>query len=101
MRKRELAVPHGVVDFASDDQASDGRFNGDPVAIAGAQRVEVGGIDQQRAIGIIAAPRRIARYLIGIEHAPLPGSQHEGKFLRRAGGCGIEARSERRREFHP
>lgn len=31
LRKRELTAPHGVVDLASE--ASDGRFNGDPVVI--------------------------------------------------------------------
>ncbi len=41
MRKRELAVPHGVVDLATDDETSDRRFNGDPVAIAGTQLAEV------------------------------------------------------------
>jgi hypothetical protein len=33
VRKRELTAPHGVVDLASDNEASDGRFNGDPVVI--------------------------------------------------------------------
>src|SRR5204863_4783339 len=87
--KRELAVPHGLVDLASNDQAPDSRFNGDPVAIPGAQRAEVSRIDQQRAIRIVAAPRRIAKDLISIEHAPLPGSQHERKLFRRTGGLGI------------
>ena len=90
MRQRQLALAHGIVGLAAGDEPPDRRFDRKPVTIAGAQLIEVGRIDQQRAIGIVTTPRRVAEDLIGIEHAPLPGSQHQGKFLRRAGAFGVE-----------
>src|SRR3954470_9123160 len=90
MRQGQLALSHRAVELAARDETPDRGFNGNPVAILGAQFVEVERIDQQRSVGIVATPRSIAKDVISVEYAPLPSGEHEWKILRRSGAPGIE-----------
>src|SRR6185503_5129317 len=54
VRQRKLAVAHAVVALAARDHAAGGGLHRDPFAILRAERCQVGGADEQRAIRIVA-----------------------------------------------
>src|SRR6266702_4192927 len=89
-RAAELAIAHGVIDLAANDEPPNRRLDGDPVAILRAQLAQIVRIDQHGAIRIVATPRRIAKDLVGIEHAATTGRQHEWELLWRPRGLRIE-----------